>query len=169
MKTTTQVSERRLSSGVTSFVRDVFPKIWTLGVGAGMAGIWLELFGEPEPMALKLAGVAVWAGTSILFTLTTRSLRDVWLHGSDLVVSSPSESRRVKIPVEDVLEMSETRGQKVKTVKIVLRRGSALGQSIRFIPRHAFQAPFSEHPVIGEIRERKRQLAGDAGSERLAS
>jgi hypothetical protein len=152
---------------MTGFLRETFPKIWTLGVGAGMAGIWLELFGEPASMSLKLAGVAIWAGTSILFTMTGRSLKDVWLHGSDLVVSS--EGRQVRIPLEDVLEMSETRGQKVKTVKVVLRKGSAVGQSFRFIPRNAFQAPFSEHPVIGEIRERKRQLAGDSGSARLPS
>ena len=167
MKTTTLNPERRLSSGMTSFVRDIFPKIWTLGVGAGMAGIWLELFGEPASLALKMAGVAIWAGTSILFTLTSLSLRDVWLHGSKLIVSS--EGRPEEIPLEDVLEMSETRGQKVKTIKVVLRRGSAVGQTFRFIPRHAFQAPFSEHPVIGEIRERRKQLVGDSGSGQLPS
>ena len=163
METGRQPSEKLLSSGMTPFWRDVFPLIWTVGVGAGMAGIWLELFGEPASMGLKVLGVAIWAGTSTLFTAWSRRIYQVWIHGSDLIVLS--SGRRHRVPLQDVTEIAETRAQKIKTIRLSFRPGSPLGPTIRFIPVHRFQAPFSEHPVIGELKERKRLLAG-AGKNR---
>jgi hypothetical protein len=161
MQPGTENTEKLLSSGMTTFWRDFFPPVWTIAVGAGMLGIWLEAFGEPASLGLKLLGGALWAGTSILFSLGTRRLRHVWLRGSDLIVSS--SGRRVTVPLQDVIEVSETRYQKIKTIKLVLRQGSPLGSEIRFIPPPGFQAPFTEHPVIGELRERKRQLPASNG------
>lgn len=149
---------KQLSSGMTTFLKDVFPILWTMGVGAGMVGIWLELFGEPATLGLKVLGGAIWAGTSILLTAWSRRVHHVWLDGSDLIVSS--EGRDVRIRLADVTGMSETRGQRVKTIKLTLRPGSPLGSSIRFIPKNRLQAPFSEHPIITELKENKRSLAG---------
>jgi len=161
MRPAAEGTGKLLSSGMTTFWRDLFPPIWTIGVGAGMLGIWLEVVGQPAFLGLKLLGGALWAGTSILFTLGSRRLRHVWLRGSDLVISS--SGRKVTVPLQDVIEVSETRGRKIKTIKLVLRRGSPLGSEIRFIPPHRLHTPFTEHPVIGELRERKRQLAGSSG------
>ena len=149
---------KQLSSGRTGFLKDVFPILWTVGVGAGMVGIWLELFGEPATMGLKILGGAMWAGTSILFTVWSRGIYHVRLKGADLIVSS--DGRDVRVPLTDITGMSETRGQRVKTIKLTLRPGSSLGTAIRFIPKTQLQAPFSEHPVIKELKEARRRLAG---------
>ena len=136
--------------------------MWTLGVGFGMMGIWMEWWGDPAPMRLKLLGLALWAGTSVLLSLFGRTLCDVWLEEDRLVVSRGA--RRREVPLAEITGLSETRGQKIKTVKIKLRPGSPLGDEIRFVPPLRLQAPFSEHPVIREIEERKRALAGGDGS-----
>ena len=132
-----------------------------------MLGIWFGLIGDPASLALKLLGGALWAGTSILFSLGARRLHDVWLRGSDLLVSS--SGRRVAVRLQDVVEISETRVQKIKTIKLVLRQGSPLGKEIRFIPSHRLQVPFTDHPEIGELRERTRHLARSSGSRELPS
>ena len=157
--------ERRLSSTGTVWWRDIFPRVWTLGVGIGMAGIWLEWWGDPAPLGLKLAGAALWAGTSVLFSLFGRTLHDVWLKDDRLIVSRGG--RRTEIPLRDITDLSETRAQKIKTVKIGLRPGSPLGSGIRFVPPLSFQPPFSDHPVVQEIRERKQRLAGGRESRQL--
>lgn len=160
-----QIGERRLSSTSTVWWRDIFPKVWTLGVGIGMLGIWLEWWGQPTPLGLKVLGGALWAGTSLLVSLFGRGLYDVWLEDDRLIVSKGG--RRTEIPLRDVTGCSETRAQKIKSVKIELRAGSRLGPEIRFVPPLRLQAPFSDHPVVREIQERKRELAGGGESRQL--
>jgi len=130
-----------------------------------MAGIWLEWFGGPASMGLKILGAILWGGTSILFSVGSRRMREVWLDGPDLLVLT--SGRWVRVPLEDVTGMTENRGQKVKTIKLTLRPGSTLGTTVRFIPLHRFQAPFTEHPLIGELKERKRLLSGGSGNRNL--
>jgi len=156
---------RRLSSEGTVWWRSIFPRVWTLGVGIGMMGIWLEWWGHPAPMGLKVVGGVLWAGTSILFFLFGSTLHDVWLEDDRLVVSRGG--RRLEIPLQDITGYSESRGQQIKTVKVKLRPGSPLGSGIRFLPPLRLQTPFSDHPVVREIQERKRELAGGRGSPRL--
>jgi hypothetical protein len=124
-----------------------------------MLGIWMEWWGDPAPMKLKLLGLALWAGSSALFFLFGRTLCDVWLEADHLLISRGGRPEKVRL--EEISGFSETRAQKIKTVKIKLRPGSVLGSEIRFVPALGFQAPFSEHPVIREIEERKRALAGN--------
>jgi hypothetical protein len=130
-----------------------------------MAGIWFENVGEPAALSLKILGGVLWAGTSILFTVWSRGIYHVWLDGPDLIVLG--STRRIRVPLHDIVGMSETRGQRVKTIKLNLRAGSHLGSSIRFIPKHRMQVPFSEHPIIRELKERKRSLAGASRPEEI--
>lgn len=130
-----------------------------------MLGIWMEWWGRPAPLELKVMGGAVWAGTSIAVSLFGRSLYDVWLEDDRLTVSRGGD--RTEIPLRDVTGFSETRAQRIKSVKIELRPGSRLGSGIRFVPPLRLQAPFSDHPVIREILERKRELAGGGESRQL--
>ncbi len=159
--------EKRISSGATFFWRDLFPWIWTIGVGIGMLGVWYEWFGKPASMEVKLLGMALWAGTSVLFRLGTRRLQEVWLSEGEVVVLAAG--RRTRIPLREVTEVRESRGQKIKTVNLRLRRPSAVGQEIRFIPVHRFQAPFTDHPVVQELRQRREGLSavGDPDQPRL--
>ena len=130
-----------------------------------MAGIWLELFGEPASMSVKILGAIIWAGTSVLFTGWSRRIHQVWLQGTDLIVSAAG--RRIRVPLQDVIGISETRGQKIKTIKLSLRPGSPLGPTVHFIPASRLQAPFSEHPLIEELKDAKRALAGIDGKGKL--
>jgi len=156
----------KLSSEGTVWWRNVFPPIWTTGVGIGMIGLWLEWWGEATPSELKVIGMGIWAVTSFLITLFGRSLYDVWLENDRLVVSR--DGRDVAIPLADISGFSETRGQRIKSIKIKLRPGYPLGSSVRFVPHLRLQAPFSEHPVVREVKERKRQLTAGT-SDRLSS
>ena len=160
------LAEKRLSSEATTFWKDFFPNIWTIGVGAGMVGVWLNLLGEPTSIEIKVLGGMIWVGTSILFNMMSRTLHEVWLRGDQLVVSVGG--RKVPIPLDAVTAISETRGQKIKTIKVKLRPGSPLGTEIRFIPPMGLHAPFSDHPVVREIQDRKRQLAGSRGPRELS-
>ena len=149
----------RISSASTGFWKHVFPPIWTLGVGVGMLGLWFEWFGNPATTSLKLVGVALWAGTSILFRLGTRTLREVWLAGEELVVSL--EGSKVRIPLTDVIGIEETRGQKLGFYPDRPRRWRTRPE-IRFIPVHRSQIPFTDHPIVRLLRERKVELRGPA-------
>ena len=157
------MQEEQLSSASTTFWKEVFPPLWTVVVGAGMLGIWLELFGQPASLGIKVLGGIMWLGTSVLFKATTRNLHHVRLGKDALTIGS--DGRKVQIPLQDVTDISETRAQKIKTIKITLRPGSRLGPTLRFIPVFRFQAPFSEHPLIEEIWARKRLIAGSRESE----
>lgn len=148
----------RISSASTGLWRDFFPHIWTVGVGFGMLGIWFEWFGRPTPPELKLLLALLWAVTSILFKLGTRNLREVWLMDQEMVVAM--DGQRVRVPLEEVTEIKETRGQKVKIIRLLLRGESRVGSEIRFIPVQRAQLPFTDHPIVREIRDRKRQIAG---------
>jgi len=130
-----------------------------------MLGIWLEWWGRPVSLEFKVVGGVVWVGTSIVVSLFSRALYDVWLEDDRLIVSKGGE--RTEIPLRDITGFSETRAQRIKSVKIELRPGSPLGSSIRFVPPLRLQAPFSDHPVVREIRERKRDLAGGGESRQL--
>lgn len=158
----------RISSAATGFWKDFFPPLWTGVVGVGMMGVWFEWFGNPASMDLKLLGVVLWAGTSMLFRLSTRKLREVWMTDREVIVSS--EGRRLRIPLGEVTEIKETRGQKIKTVRLHLRGHSALGSEVRFIPVHRGHLPFTDHPVVKELRQRKGDVAvGDGSGERTAT
>ena len=118
-------------------------------------------------MELKLLGALLWAGTSILFKLGTLNLREVWMTDHEIIVSSGGH--RVRVPLEEVSEIKETRGQKVKTVRLLLRGHSRLGSEVRFIPVHRGQVPFTDHPVVRQLRQRKMEVidGGGVGPARL--
>lgn len=146
----------------TVWWRNVFPSAWTLGIGTGAIGIWLGLWGQGTSMAVKILLGGIWAGSSLLVSLLGRSLHDVWLWQDRLIVSRGD--RIVEIPLKEITAVTESRGQRLKTVKLKLRPGSPYGDEIRFVPPFRLQVPFSDHPVVREIEERKRALAGSGGA-----
>jgi hypothetical protein len=167
VRSRTEIGRKKLSSESTVWWRDVFPPVWTVAVGIGMLGIWLEWWGSPTPLRLKIMGAVVWAVTSVLFALRGRLLHEVWLGKDRLYVSKGGPPREILL--RDVTGLSESRGRKLKTIKINLRPGSPLGDVIRFVPPLRLHAPFTEHPVIGKIAEQKQRLPGTSGSARLPS
>jgi hypothetical protein len=167
MHPTTEIQGMRLSSGSTVWWRDIFPTVYSIGVGIATVGMWMEWWGRPGELGAKIAVTAIWAGSSVLFALLTRALHDVWLTDDRLIVHGAKG--RFEVRFEDITGFFETRGQKIKTIKIKLRPGSPLGSSVWFAPPLKLQAPFSEHPSISAIKEQKRRLAGVSSSGRLKS
>ena len=157
MATQTDLKPEKISSEITGFLRNVFPSLWTGGFGFVAVGIWFEWFGQPTPEGQKLAIVALWAVISVLLPLWTRSLREVWVTDRELIVSS--EGTQVRIPLTSVREIRESRGQKVKTIRILLKEETRIGSKIKFIPAHQLQAPFTDHPVVKDLRLRAAHIA----------
>jgi hypothetical protein len=153
----------KISSSMTRFLRDLFPPLWTGAFGVVMVGVWFEWFQEPTPQAQKLAVAFLWAVTSILIRLWTRSLREVWVTDQELIVTS--DGHGVRVPFSAIRDIKESRGQKVKTVRLLLAEQTPVGTRIRFIPIHRFQAPFTDHPVVKELRQRTAHVPGPGGAE----
>lgn len=154
----------KISSGFTDFLQNWFPSVFTGGLGVLLLGLWAGWFGQSFALAEKTILTAGWVVTSIILRLGTRSLRHVWLTDREILVEE--RGRKIGIPLEDVVEIKESRGRKVKTIRLLLRRASPLGDEVRFVPVWHGHFPFSEHPVVKEIKQKKRMLAGDSGEGR---
>jgi hypothetical protein len=155
---------KRISSLATTFWKWIFPAAWVPGAGAIAIAAWLDLLRDPLPLLGKVGILGIWAGTSVLVVLGGRLLHHVWLEDDMLIVEG--SGGRIRVPLEDVRDISETRFQKVKWIKLSLRRPTALGKEIRFAAPLTLRPPFADHPVVREIRERKRLLAGDRGDRK---
>jgi hypothetical protein len=164
MKSVTVPGAEKISSGFTDFLQNWFPSVFTGGLGIFLLGLWLGWFGHSFALAEKSILTVGWVVTSVILRLGTRSLRHVWLTDREILVEE--RGRKVGIPLEDVMEVKESRGRKVKTIRLVLRRASPLGDEVRFVPVWRGHFPFSDHPVVKEIQQKKRMLAGDSGEGR---
>lgn len=155
---------KRISSLATTFWKWVLPALWVPGIGAFTVAAWLDLLRDPLPLLGKVGILGIWLGTSVLLVAGTRKLHHVWLDDDQLIVEG--SRGKVRIPLEDVRDISETRFQRVKWAKVSLRRPTALGKEFRFATPLALRPPFLDHPVVKEIKERKRSLPGERGDRK---
>jgi hypothetical protein len=155
---------RRLSTGATTFWKQVFPTFWITVFGGFNLALWLDLLGgAPSPLAAKLATLAVWGGLSAFLIRWSRRLRHVWLDGDQLLVQT-SEGGRVRVPLTQVREIRETRFQRVKLISFELARHTpGVGDDFAFVAPLAFQRPFGDHPLVTELSNLKRLQAGHSG------
>ncbi len=88
--------------------------------------------------------------------------RHVWLDGDMLIVDDPR--RGVRVRLQDVEEVAETRMQKLKWVKVRLSRQTPIGDTLRFIPRgrEGWLLPWRSSPVAAELRDRVEALRAGA-------
>lgn len=157
---------RRLSTGATTFWKSVFVPTWIGGIGAFNVALWMDLIGSPPaPMAVKVAVLSLWMVFSPFFVWWSRRLSHVWLDGDDLLLRPGG--RDYRIPLAQVREIEESRFQRVKLITLHLGRPSPFGDQIVFVAPFAFQKPFGDHPLVAELKERRRRLAGDDGRARL--
>jgi len=145
-----------ISSLSTTFWKWIFPAFWIPGMGVVAVMAWLDLLDKTLPLGGKLAIFGVWVGASTLLIGWSRALHHVWLAEDHLLVSGGG--RRVRVPLEHIQEISESRFQKVKHIKVSLNQPTAIGRVFRFIAPMSFQPPFSDHPVVKEIKNRRHDL-----------
>lgn len=157
---------QRLSSRWTIYYKRILPTVWISGFAVATLALWSGAFDgpEPAPLAMKLGFlVATLVGAGFLLGLAHR-LEVVWIEGGNLVVSDLSTEEVV--PLADIVEVTESRFGNPKTITLRLRRPGRWGDRIRFVAPVRLQLPFSDHPVVQELRSRSseavlRSLAGD--------
>jgi hypothetical protein len=154
-----------LTGGTTVYFGRVFPVVWSTVVGALTGAVWLDLLpDEPAPSVVKWALLVVWMVVSTVIVRAFGGLRHVWRNGDELIVGDPQ--RGLRIHLRDVQEVRESRFQQVKTVTLVLRRPTPLGDRITFVPRGAgaFFFPLMSSSVAEALRERQEQVAAERRS-----
>jgi hypothetical protein len=143
-----------LTSASTTFYARVMPVFGTLIAATVTTLAWLDLFSDPIPAIGKWAMLGATVVVAVVSFGWMGRFQHVWLEGDHLLIGAPR--RGVRVSLRDVRDLTETRMQKVKWVKLELTHGTSLGKTIRFIPRghRAWLAPWSASPLVGGLRER---------------
>ena len=148
----------QLSSGVTSYLRNVVPPVATVVMGAAAAALSLGYVDHTVPMIVRVAAPVIWLVLSVGLFKWLGSLRHVWLDGDDILVDDGE--RRVRIPLQEVTDIRQSRLSKTKTITLELSRNTPLGDRVRFVPHLAFIPNFMDHPVAKELRARRGEGLG---------
>ena len=143
---------RRLSSRTTAVYKFGFPLLWIVGVGLVTIALWFDWINEPEPTPgeVKWIFIFAWIVGSTIVIWFSRRLRSVHLQGDHLLVSD--YLTEIKMPLTELEEISETRYWNPKMITLRVRRGSWYPEQIVFLAPLAFQAPYSDHPVVRDLR-----------------
>jgi len=165
---TTDVRERAvdadfepLTGRTTAYFGKVFPLVWTAAVGGLTAAVWLDLIEGPAPPVIKWSLLGIWVTVSVVIHRYFGGLKHVWRRGDELIVGDPQ--RGLHVHLSDVKEIKESRFQQIKTVTIRLRRPTALGRSISFVPKGAgpFFFPLMPSAIAASLRDRHEALMVD--------
>jgi hypothetical protein len=147
---------QRISSSSTGFLKWVFAPGWVLFLGCVISAGWMGLLDNlPSDGPLVLL-TTIWLGLGSFFLWWAGRLEHVWLAGDLLVVLRAG--REVRIPLEAVRAITESRWSRVKTVTVELEPGYIHGEKIIFVPPWQ-PLPFLNHPLVKDLYRRKR-LAG---------
>ena len=158
---------RRISTGATTFWKSVFVPTWITGVGAFTVALWMDLIGSPPaPMAVKAVVLSLWMAFSPFFVWWSRRMSHVWLDG-DVLVLRPG-GRDYRVPLSQIRDIEESRFQRVKLITLHLGRPSPMGDKIVLAAPFTFQKPFSDHPLVAELKEHQRRITAGDGPPRLA-
>lgn len=134
---------RRLSSQWTLFYKVGLPPLW-LGLGLWLGVLTQDLGDLPAPLG------ALWLGLGIFVMWLAGALKHVRLEGDALEIRGLRESLRV--PLRDCEAVAGTLLLSPELVFVRLRRPSAFGSRIVFVPRPRGFHPLSVHPVVSRLR-----------------
>jgi hypothetical protein len=136
---------RLLSSHWTLFYKVGLPPLW-LGLG-----LWLGLLGRHAgDLAAAPLGV-LWLGVGAYLLWLAGALKHVRLEGDALEVRGLREALRV--PLRDCEAVSGSLLLYPELVFLRLRRPTAFGSRVIFVPRQRGFHPFSRHPLVARLRE----------------
>jgi hypothetical protein len=146
--------QRTLSSSQTFFIKAVFPVLWVGGFAVGTLSMFLlpgsNGPGEPPPGMKWIFLLLTILGTAFLYWTSIR-LKRVRMDDQALYVSNYLEE--IRIPLQDVREVTENRWINIHPVTIELLGDTAFGRRVVFMPKVRLFALWSHHPVVGEISE----------------
>lgn len=81
---------------------------------------------------------------------------DVALDGRDVIVSRDGKS--VRVPIEEIREIKESRWTGNKTITLVFRRDIGFGHAIEFSPEITVGASWADHPTAKMLRQLMRDV-----------
>lgn len=162
---------RTLSSGVTFWMKVVFPLLWIGGFTVGTIASFLEMFrdrvGEPPPPAIGLILLLVTIlGAAFLYWWCMR-LKRVRLDEEALYVSN--YLREIRVPLHQVEDVSENRWINLHPVFIEFRGETGFGPRIVFMPKIRWFSFFRSHPAVAEIGEAVARARGERSGGRRTS
>jgi len=150
-----------LTSGSTTVFARVVPTVLVLVLAVMAILAWVGGLGDDlaEPARWTIMGVAL--VVAVVSQRWFSRVRHVWLDEEHLVVG-PDPHRGVRVRLQDVSEVRETRWQKVKWAKVELTRTTPMGDTIRFIPRgrEAWLTPWLSSPVVKQLQQRVEAAKG---------
>jgi len=152
---------RTISSRQTIFAKFVLPTLWIGIFGAVTLALWLGFFwgsqssGPPLPLKWTFLAVLLVGGTILLRTVAR--LKRVRIDGDSLLISN--YRTEIRVPLSEIAAVSENRALNHHPVTITLRRETAFGRRITFMPKVRFLFPWSSHPIVAELRDLASQRA----------
>ncbi len=150
-----------LTSGSTTLFARIVPTVLVLVVAVMAVLAWTGQLGDDlaRPARWTIMGVAL--VVAVAAQRWFGQVRHVWLDHEHLVVG-PDPHRGVRVRLQDVSDVRETRWQKMKWVKVELERTTPVGGTIRFIPRgrEAWLTPWLSSPVVKQLVERVEAAKG---------
>jgi hypothetical protein len=150
---TSDAALRTISSGLTFFMKIIFPAGWIAVFRVGTLLLWIDPDAAIEMRWQFLA--ALIAGSAIILWFC-KGLKRIRVDDQALYVSN--YRREIRIPLDMIVDVSENRWVNTHPVTVHLRDSTAFGNEITFMPSGLFW-PFSSHPIVEELK----QLARGAG------
>ena len=131
----------------------VFPVLWIGGFGAGTCALWLGAShgrgGQAPPDWLKWQFLALWLAGTVFNIWFCGRIKRVAVDDEALYVSNYWSE--VRIALAEVSHFTQSFLSRPATVTIHLRRLSAAGERVVFIPKSRWVL-FGIHPVIIELQ-----------------
>ena len=118
---------------------------------------WIVLFGTGAYIAFIRKGnievVFMWlVGTSLLYLFCGR-LKRVCFSPSVKMLYVSNFFKMIEIPFDDIVKISGSLMLRPELVFIRLKRDTAFGRRIYFMPKFRFLGGYSEHPIAEELRK----------------
>jgi len=142
----------RVSSGITFYLKFVFPVIWITGFGAGVIGIWSGWLhgrgGETPPDFFYWIVPAGWICGSAFLIWDVKRYRRVAVGEGELLVSN--YFREIAVPYSTIEKVRHTTMHSPQLIIVYLNRRTPLGKKIVFIPC-GWPVMRRKHPIAAEI------------------
>jgi hypothetical protein len=140
---------RTISSRLTVLYKFIYPAVSILvGVFALFQILRMGFLKSSPTLIIFLPFFALLGGVSLwpMIRLKKVSLDDEFLYVSNYL-------KEIKIPLDDIYDMTENRWIKFHPVTIYLRRPSEFGTKIVFAPTFRMFIFFTSHPIVEELRQ----------------